>query len=117
VVQGRRIEEENARRAEAEAEAAREEEEKAATYRERCASCVTRTFFLLMQVHTTRTGLRLTRHTQLGDNTSIRTPPKLESTPFPNRSNEARERRKREREKRIKEREAAQKEGEDGVAV
>ena len=49
----------------------------------------------------------MTPHTELGDNESIKlkTPPKLESTPFPNRNNEAREKRRREREKRIRERE------------
>jgi hypothetical protein len=52
-------------------------------------------------------GLRLTPHTELGDNDSIKlkTPQKVESTPFPNRSNEAREKRRKERERRIRERE------------
>lgn len=58
-------------------------------------------------LHRRYTGLRLTPHTELGDNDTIRlkTPPKLETVPFPNRNDAARERRRAEREKRIRERE------------
>lgn len=39
----------------------------------------------LLFAHPCPTELRITPDTELGDNTTIRTPPKLPTTPFPNR--------------------------------